>query len=611
MPNRLGSAVSPYLRSHADNPVDWFPWGAEAFAEAAARDVPVLISIGYSTCHWCHVMARESFSDPALAAYLNANFVCVKVDREEYPDVDAAYLAAASAFTDQLGWPLTVIATPQGRAFYAGTYFPPVPTGGLPSFRAVLEAMAQAWADQRDEVLDSAGRLAAALSSASAAGSPDAADAGSLPTSSELSSAVDLLQSFEDAEFGGFGGAPKFPVSPVLGFLLDRGDLGDRKAMALARRTLAAMAASPLRDAVEGGFFRYSTRRDWSEPHYERMLYDNALLLDAYSRVGSARIAEGIAGFLLETLRQPDGGFASGQDSESTVDGKRVEGGYYLLAAPARAKQVAPALDTKTLTGWNGLAISALANAGNRLGHPAWVDAAIGAAGLVSTGSLVRARIGPLLSEALPTLEDFGMLARGLVDLALATGDVRFAERARELVLSTVRENGFAVPGGADPVLLAQGLAQGNDPSDGAYPSGLSAISEAALALDALGADGALRGVVTTALAAVAPLALARPVSFGSVLGVFSRLAAPRRALVVVDDDRDSALGRLAIEWTGGVSAVVTGAQARAFARAGFSLFEARGTGEKTATAYLCEDFVCQLPVTDTGALAVLLTARE
>jgi uncharacterized protein YyaL (SSP411 family) len=610
MPNRLGSAVSPYLRSHADNPVDWFTWGADAFAKAVSRDVPVLISIGYSTCHWCHVMARESFSDPELAEYLNANFVSIKVDREEYPDVDASYLAAASAFTEQLGWPLTVFATPTGRAFYAGTYFPPTPTQGLPSFRAVLEAMADAWADRRDDVLDTAGRLAATLGAASATVTPDDSTSGSLPSVEEFEAVVGELLAFEDAEFGGFGGAPKFPIAPVLGFLLDRGDLGDHSASAFARRVLEAMAASPLRDAVEGGFFRYSTRRDWSDPHYERMLYDNALLLDAYSRIHSVAIAEGLADFMLGVLRLPDGGFASAQDSESTVDGQRVEGGYYLLDATARARQVPPALDEKVLTGWNGLAISALANAGSRLGHPKWIDAAIVAADLVSTGELARARIGTRLSDALPTLEDFGMLARGLVDLAIATGEVRFAERALELVRMTIRADGFAVPGGADPILLAHGLALENDPSEGAYPSGLSTIGQAALALDALGAGGSLRTAVTTALAPVAQLALTRPVSFGSALGTLSRLSAPRRQLVVVSDNRDTELAKLALGWSGGISAVVSSAQARAFAEAGFELFEARGTIEGAPTAYLCEDFVCQLPVTDAAALDALVRTR-
>ena len=605
MPNRLGSAVSPYLRSHADNPVDWYQWGPEAFAAAVARDVPVLISIGYSTCHWCHVMARESFSDPLLADYLNANFVSIKVDREEHPDVDSSYLTAAAAFTEQLGWPLTVFTTPAGRAFYAGTYFPPIPAPGMPSFREVLESMAAAWADRRDDVLDTAGRLAEALRVATA----NSAAPGALPGPADFSAVVGELAEFEDAQFGGFGGAPKFPVAPIIGFLLDRGDLGDERAASLARRTLDAMAASPLRDGVEGGFFRYSTRRDWSDPHYERMLYDNALLLDAYARAGNLAVAEGIASFLLDVLRPSGGGggFASAQDSESTVDGVRVEGDYYRLNAAGRAGQAPPGLDEKILTGWNGLAISALASAGWRLGHPEWIAAAVAAADLVSAGALVRARLGSRRSSAHATLEDFGMLSRALVDLAVATGEVRFAVRARELVLATIRDDGFAAPDGPDPVLVAHGLALENDLSEGAYPSGLSAIAQAALALDALGAGGSLRAIVAGALKPVVALALSRPISFGSALRVLSTLAAPQRQLVVIGDDPNVELARRARNWRGGVAIVVTPVQAIAFADAGFELFESRKLVDGKPTAYFCERFVCQLPVTESAALAALL----
>ncbi|HEY1531078.1 MAG TPA: DUF255 domain-containing protein [Galbitalea sp.] len=598
MPNRLGSAVSPYLRSHADNPVNWYPWGEDAFAEAAARDVPVLISIGYSTCHWCHVMARESFSDPVLADYLNEHFVSIKVDREEYPDVDASYLAAASAFTDQLGWPLSVFATPAGRAFYAGTYFPPIATSGLPSFREVLEAMVDAWAERRDDVLDTAGRLAAALASARPT------ESGVLPGADEFERIVGDLVEYEDAEFGGFGTAPKFPVAPVLEFLHARSD-ADPRAAALLERTLTAMANSDLRDQVDGGFFRYATKRDWSDPHYERMLYDNAQLLASYSRTGRGT-TQGIASFLLDTLRLPSGGFASAQDSESTVNGKRVEGGYYRLDADARARETPPALDAKILTGWNGLAIGALAAAGARWNEPDWIAAAANAADLVSAGDLVRARIDDRVSSAAATLEDHGMLAEGLVELALATGDVRFAVRGRELVEAAIVEDGFAVPGGADPVLVANGLALENDPSEGAYPSGLASLSRAAIRLEQLGATG-FRAVAVRVLERIAPLALRIPVSFGSALAAMSMLDSPLRQLVVVTTDPSSALAALARKWQRGVRAVVTPSQAEAFAAAGFELFEGRAQRDGADTAYLCENFVCRLPVTDSAELEELL----
>jgi uncharacterized protein YyaL (SSP411 family) len=614
MPNRLVDAVSPYLRSHADNPVDWQQWGSAAFAEAAARDVPVFLSIGYSTCHWCHVMARESFSDPVLASYLNENFVSIKVDREEYPDVDSSYLAAAGAFTEQLGWPLSVFATPTGRAFYAGTYFPPTPSNGLPSFREVLEAMVSAWAYQRDNVLDTAGRLAAALAAATDLRGPLGS---ALPTEADFAAVVASLAEYEDAEFGGFGTAPKFPVAPVLGFLLDRADQGDPLAGALARRTLDAMATSALRDPVEGGFFRYSTRRDWSDPHYERMLYDNALLLDCYARVGNEPVADGIANFLLNVLQLPGGGFASAQDSESVVDGVRVEGGYYRLDAAQRAGQSPPALDEKVLTGWNGLAIAALASAGHLLAHDEWVDPAASAVDLVSaefveSGRLVRARIGDRVSEARATLEDYGMLAGALLQLALARGDSRFAALARDLVAATLVDDSFVVPGGTDPVLEAHGLALENDPSEGAYPSGLSAIARAALGLDALGAGGRFREAALATLAPLVSFALERPISFGGALAGLSEASTPLRQLVVVTPDADGAdaagqFAAVARGWRGGVVAVVTASQARAFADAGFELFEARGLVGGMSTAYLCEDFLCRLPVTTAPELAALL----
>ena len=606
MANRLAEAVSPYLRSHASNPVDWFPWGDEPFAEAERRQVPVLISIGYSTCHWCHVMARESFSDPVLAEHLNANFVAIKVDREEYPDVDSTYLAAASAFTEQLGWPLTIFATPTGRAFYAGTYFPPSPVQGLPSFRQVLDAISDAWTNHRDEVLGTAGRLVEALAAR------EITQSGSLPGADEFAAIVSELQQFEDQEFGGFGGAPKFPVATTIGFLLDREDAGDGQAGALARRALDAMAVSGLRDKLEGGFFRYAVNRDWTEPHYERMLYDNALLLDAYARVGNREVAEGIASFLLTTMRLPSGGFASAQDSESTVDGVRVEGGYYSLDAAGRAKQSPPALDDKILTGWNGLAIGALASAGSRLGHPDWIAAAVGAADLVSTEPLVRARIGETTSSAKPTLEDYGMLAAALVDVALATGEARFAVRARELVqqsMAAANTVSFGVPGGADPVLAQRGLALDVDASEGAYPSGLSAMAGAAAKLALLTGNRVLDLAAISAMEFAAALALPRPISFGAALGVMSRLAAPARQLVVVTEEPDDALASQARAWPEGVglATVVTPGQAQAFAAAGFELYESRGLKNGLATAYLCEDFVCKLPVTSVEELTALL----
>ena len=579
MPNRLTDAASPYLRSHAGNPVDWWPWGPEAFAEAAARDVPVLVSIGYSTCHWCHVMARESFSDPAVAEMMNDNLVAIKVDREEHAEVDSTYLAAAAAFTGNLGWPLNVFVTPEGRAFFAGTYWPPEPVQGYPAFRQVLDAVLDAWVNRREEVE----RNGAAIVEVLAQGHPSA---GTLPT--EFGPVIADLEAQEDATFGGFGGAPKFPVSPVLRFLVER-------RAPLADRTLDAMAASPLRDPVDGGFFRYSTKRDWHDPHYERMLYDNAQLLAVYALAGRTETAEGIAHWL-GTMQLPSGGFASAQDSESTVDGRRVEGFYYTLDAASRQRVEEPPVDEKILTGWNGLAIEGLSVAGAALGKPEWIATAQRAADFLlehHVGErLIRTSIGGVLSSARATLEDFGMLAGGLLQLAIATGESRYAIAARTLVDT-------ALAGGidSDPVLAAQGLAVEADPSDGALPSGASAMAAAQHTLFLLTAHEPYRAAARAAMARVAEAAQRHPVSLGAALTVMARLADPVRHLVVVGGGELADFARP----RGGI--VVTPEQSRAWAEAGFELFE----GRTAEAAYVCEDFVCRLPVTTISELEPLL----
>lgn len=604
MADRLADAVSPYLRSHAGNPVDWWPWGEAAFAAARERDVPVLISIGYATCHWCHVMARESFSDPDIAALLNERMVAIKVDREEHPDVDAAYLAAASAFTRDLGWPLTVFATPDGAAYFAATYLPPRPVGEVPSFRMVVDAVLEAWHDRRGDVLAAAGAVRAAVTAA-VAHAP-----GALPGEPELAAAFAALAAQEDAEHGGFGGAPKFPVAPVLRFLLGRPDAAAR---AVAARALDGMARGGLRDPVEGGFFRYATRADWSVPHYERMLTDNAQLLDVAVAAGRADLAVGVADFLLDVLRLPSGAFASAQDSESTVAGARSEGGYFALDAAARAAETPPALDEKVIAGWNGLAIGALADAGARLGRPEWVDAARAGADVVLTlhlrdGTLRRASRDGMLSDAVATLEDHGLLAAGLLRLALAAGEPRYAVIARQLVESCAADGGgVAAPGGADPVLARRGLALDADLGEGASPSGLSALADAALRLHAISGDARHRAIAEAALAPLAAPALAAPVSFGAALVAIDAAArAPRQLVVVGDDD-----GLAAAAWAGGVAttAVVDADGAAAFTAAGFELFEGRELRGGRAAAFLCEGFTCRLPVTDADALREQLSA--
>lgn len=591
MTNRLADTLSPYLRAHADNPVDWHPWGQEAFDEARARQVPLLISIGYSTCHWCHVMARESFADEATAAAVNAGFVAVKVDREEHPEVDAAFLAAASAFTQNLGWPLTVFTTPEGRAFYAGTYWPPEARGGLPAFGDVLAAVREAWEQRRDQVVESADAVAGALAHAATTTPTD------LPDAAALAHAAETIAATEDHVFGGFGGAPKFPMATTLRYL--QAPLVRREspeAAAAAERTFAAIAGSDLRDA-DGGIFRYATQRDWSVPHYERMLIDNAQLLDVAVDAGDVDTARGIAAFLTHTLQRPQGGFAAAQDSESIIDGARNEGGYYRRALADRASLEPPTVDGKVLTGWNGLAIGALARAGSTLGEPTWIESAARAARDVldtnrgPDGELVRSSLDGVAAAAAVTTADLGLLADGLFALAGATGEAVWAVAAREALDRALQEST------GDPVLVARGIALSPDRTDGDLPSGRAAVASAALAAWRWGAGERFREVAERAVRDLAAHAQRQPTAYGSLLRVAAGLAEPPRQMVVVTDEPWGALALAARRADADATVVATPSQARAFAEHGFALLEGKdATAERV---YDCRAFVCRLPVAE------------
>ncbi|MEV8595835.1 thioredoxin domain-containing protein [Streptomyces sp. NPDC052012] len=443
MPNRLAQATSPYLLQHADNPVDWWPWERAAFEEARRRDVPVFLSVGYSACHWCHVMAHESFEDQATADYLNAHFVCVKVDREERPDVDAVYMEAVQAATGQGGWPMSVFMTPDAEPFYFGTYFPPAPRHGMPSFLQVLQGVHQAWAERRDEVADVAGKIVRDL-----AGRELAYGDAQVPGEQELAQALLGLTREYDPQRGGFGGAPKFPPSMVIEFLLrHHARTGAEGALQMAQDTCERMARGGIYDQLGGGFARYSVDRDWVVPHFEKMLYDNALLCRVYAHLwrstGSElarRVALETADFMVRELRTAEGGFASALDADSDDGtGRHVEGAYYVwtpaqlrqalgeddaeLAAryfgvteegtfeegasvlqlpqqdevfdaqrvervrerllAARAERSAPGRDDKVVAAWNGLAIAALAETGAYFERPDLVEAAVAAADLL------------------------------------------------------------------------------------------------------------------------------------------------------------------------------------------------------------------------------------
>ncbi|MFE2586182.1 thioredoxin domain-containing protein [Streptomyces sp. NPDC059378] len=443
MPNRLAHETSPYLLQHADNPVDWWPWSAEAFEEARTSGRPVLLSVGYSACHWCHVMAHESFEDDGTAAYMNEHFVNVKVDREERPDVDAVYMEAVQAATGQGGWPMTVFLTPEGEPFYFGTYFPPEPRQGMPSFRQVLEGVHSAWTDRRDEVAEVAGKIVRDL----AAREISYGDA-KIPGDGELAQALLALTREYDDRRGGFGGAPKFPPSMVVEFLLrHHARTGSEGALQMAQDTCERMARGGIYDQLGGGFARYSVDREWVVPHFEKMLYDNALLCRVYAHLWRAtgsesarRVALETADFMVRELRTNEGGFASALDADSDDGaGRHVEGAYYVwtpaqlaevlgeqdaeLAAAyfgvtaegtfeegssvlqlpqqegvfdaervasvrarllaARDLRPAPGRDDKVVAAWNGLAIAALAETGAYFDRPDLVEAAVSAADLL------------------------------------------------------------------------------------------------------------------------------------------------------------------------------------------------------------------------------------
>jgi uncharacterized protein YyaL (SSP411 family) len=442
MPNRLAHETSPYLLQHADNPVDWWPWSAEAFEEARKRNLPVLLSVGYSSCHWCHVMAHESFEDRETADYLNAHFVSVKVDREERPDVDAVYMEAVQAATGHGGWPMTVFLTPDAEPFYFGTYFPPEARHGMPSFRQVLEGVHAAWTDRREEVAEVAGKIVRDL-----AGRELSYGDAQVPGEQELAQALLALTREYDQQRGGFGGAPKFPPSMVIEFLLrHHARTGAEGALQMAADTCERMARGGIYDQLGGGFARYSVDRDWVVPHFEKMLYDNALLCRVYAHLWRAtgselarRVALETADFMVRELRTEQGGFASALDADSDDGaGRHVEGAYYVwtpaqlrevlgddaeLAAQyfgvtaegtfehgssvlqlpqhegvfdaekiesvkarllaARAERPAPGRDDKVVAAWNGLAIAALAETGAYFDRPDLVEAAVAAADLL------------------------------------------------------------------------------------------------------------------------------------------------------------------------------------------------------------------------------------
>ncbi|RBY75087.1 N-acylglucosamine 2-epimerase [Geodermatophilus sp. TF02-6] len=666
MPNRLATATSPYLLQHADNPVDWREWGQDAFAEARERDVPVLVSVGYAACHWCHVMAHESFEDEVTAAQMNADFVCVKVDREERPDVDSVYMTATQALTGQGGWPMTVFTTPDGRPFYCGTYFPPRPASGMPAFRQVLAAVSDAWRTRRDELEAASSRIAQGISSRLDLGAPT-------PLSPEvLDAAVTALVGSYDERWGGFGGAPKFPPSMVLEFLLRHAArTGDGEALRTARGTLEAMARGGIHDQLAGGFARYSVDAQWVVPHFEKMLYDNALLLRGYLHLWRAtgdewarRVADATAAFLVRDLGTPEGGFASALDADTegvegltyvwtpaqlvevlgeddgrwaaevfavTVDGTFEHGTSTLQLlhdpddparfasvrerlAAARARRPQPARDDKVVTAWNGLAIAALAEHGVLTGDDGSVTAARRAAELVASthwvdGRLRRASRDGVAGAPAGVLEDYGDLAEGLLALHQATGEGRWLELAGDL-LDVVAEQ--FVDSASTPPTWHDTAADGEtlvhrpfDPTDGPTPAGVAAAAGAAVTYAGLAGSPRHRELGEAAVGSLARLVAQAPRAAGWAAAVGEALLAGPLEVAVsgpAGAERD-ALATVARTSTSPGAVVVVGEPDAP----GVPLLADRPLVGGKPAAYVCRGFVCSAPVTDVSALSAAL----
>jgi uncharacterized protein YyaL (SSP411 family) len=643
MPNRLAQSTSPYLLQHQDNPVDWWEWTPEAFEQARQRGVPVLLSIGYAACHWCHVMAHESFEDGETAAYMNAHYVNVKVDREERPDVDAVYMEAVQAMTGHGGWPMTSFLTPDGEPFFCGTYWPSVAGRGMPSFRQVLESITQTWETRRDEVLTAGREVVQRLSRPP--GRPTAEVTAEL-----LDAAAATLRSSYDAAHGGFGGAPKFPPSMVLEFLLRRASRTVGDGLDLVTGTCDAMARGGMYDQLAGGFARYSVDAQWVVPHFEKMLYDNALLLRVYLHLwratGSAdarRVAVETADFLLRDLRTPEGGFASALDADTdgvegltyawtpaqlaevlgdddgrwaaaqfaVTDTGTFEHGSSVLQRlrepgdleryervraallAARGERPQPGRDDKVVAAWNGLAIAALAEAGVLLDRPDYVEAADCCADLlrdlhVVDGRLRRTSRDGVIGRNAGVLEDYADVAEGLLALHQATGDaprLQLAEQLLEVVLARFPDGTGSFFDTADDAEKL--VRRPQDPTDGPAPSGAAAAAGALLTFAALTGSDRHRSAAEASLAGQAPLLAryARHAGWAAAVGE-ALLAGPAEVAVVERPDLLAVARRATAP-----GAVVVGAG---------PLVEGRPAG----AAYVCRGFVCEAPTTDAARLA-------
>jgi uncharacterized protein len=679
--NHLNAETSPYLRQHRENPVDWYPWGDAAFRLAREQDRPILLSVGYSACHWCHVMAHESFEDPDLAALQNRLFVSVKVDREERPDVDRVYMDALQALTGSGGWPMTLFLLPDGRPFFAGTYFPPDDSRGLPGFGRVMEMAASAYRDRRQEVVGSAERLSQALAPAPLVplGSPEGGMAAVL-----VDAEARLIRN-ADPEFGGIGGAPKFPQCAVLEFLLSREVLSQSGvAGPVVERSLQAMAAGGIRDQLGEGFHRYSVDQRWAVPHFEKMLYDNAQLVRLYLHGWQAHrnpahleIANRTADFLIGQMELSGGGFAASLDADTdegegafyawtpeelaAVVGKerlalaeglfggpgeaRTEQGAMVLRggedlqllsarfqvaaeelgrvresmvrdlALARSRRPSPGRDDKLIVGWNALAITALAELAVAANESRYLDAALRCARAILDSARLDGRLRHLYDGSsarfTPTLDDLAAMGLAALSLHEATADPGWFDLASEWALAVEAEyRDPAGPGWFDtPLHHDANLAmRPRSLEDGAQPSGTSLMAELCLKLYALTGEGSWRDRATAVLETLSSAAGRFPSAFGSLLTVAAGFDAGQvEVALVVPESQGSHLPLLRAirsRWRPqvvvGVGRIAAGAPE---AETGPQLARSRPLLEGIATAYVCRDFACRMPVSDAAAL--------
>jgi uncharacterized protein len=662
MANRLAQETSPYLLQHRENPVDWYPWGEEALARAREDDRPILLSVGYSACHWCHVMAHESFEDSETAAYMNEHFVNVKVDREERPDVDALYMEAVQAISGQGGWPMTVFLDPEGVPFYGGTYFPPDDSRGMPSFRMVMEAVVDAFESKRDEIEQRAPQMRARLA---AIGQVEPADS---PQATMLDEAIERLHLAADRARGGFGGAPKFPPASAIELLLARGETE------IPELTLDAMMAGGIYDQIGGGFARYSVDAAWQVPHFEKMLYDNALLARAYlhgwQRLGHARyqrICEETLDWALREMRGPEGGFYSALDADSEGE----EGRFYVwspeeiqavLGDPApsgasfsprqieelmifygvseagnfegrnilhltgatepggldqmrralyetRAKRVWPGLDDKRLTAWNALMIAALAEAGAVLGREDYLDAARACAEFVwrdlrdDEGALLRTyKDGRAHLKAY--LEDHAFLLEALLTLYEASFEATWFERARELADTLLarfadgERGGFFSTADDHESLIARRKEIGDHP----IPSGNSAAALGLLRLGALTGERTYEQAAEGVFRLFSDSAGKHPEAFSHLLRAIDFQLSPTKEVALIGD----ALDELAVVARGEFRPhlVLAGGPEGSDAP---PLLRDRPEIDGKSAAYVCEHFACRAPTADPAQLSQLL----